>query len=71
MVGLVYIGVAVNIIGALVLLIYAIRYFHAFRQAERLTVKMDALKAQWRRKRLTGFGLMIGGLILAIIGCYL
>ena len=67
----IYIGIAINIIGALLLMVYGIRYFQAFRQADRLTVKMDDLKAQWQQKRLIGFGLMIGGCIIALIGCYL
>jgi len=66
---LIYIGLAVNIIGALALMVYAIRYYHAFKQAERLTVKMQELRAQWGKKRALGFGLMIAGLIIAIIGC--
>lgn len=67
----IYIGIAVNIIGALLLMIYAIRYYQSFRQAERLTVKIDELKARWQRKRLLCFGLMIGGCIIAVIGCNL
>lgn len=68
---IIYIGIAINIIGALFLMIFAIRYYQAFRQSERLTAIMNVLKAQWARKRLIGFGLMIGGAIIAVIGCYL
>lgn len=66
---LIFIGLAINIVGAITLMIYAIKYYNAFKQADRLTVKMEYLKSQWAKKRALGFGLMIGGGIIAIIGC--
>lgn len=67
----IYIGIAVNIIGALLLMFYAFRYYNAFKSAERLSIKANDLKARWQKKRTLGFGLMIVGLLVAIIGCYL
>lgn len=66
---LIYIGLAINVVGAIALMFYAFKYYHAFKQAERLSVKMQDLKAQWAKKRALGFGLMFGGLVVAIIGC--
>lgn len=66
---IIYIGIGINIIGALLLMIYAAVYHNAFKDAQRLTVKKDHLRAQWLTRRAIGFGLMIGGAIIAIIGC--
>ena len=67
----IYSGIAINVIGAILLLVYSVRYYALFKESEKLPVKRDALKAQWQRKRAVGFGLMIGGTVVAIIGCYL
>lgn len=64
-------GIAINAIGAIVLLIYAIKYYKAFKDAKRLTVKLNHLKAEWLKKRCIGFGLIIGGSIITLVGCYL
>lgn len=66
---IIYTGIAINIIGAIFLGYNALRYSMLFKNAERLTVKMNSHKAQWGRKRAIGFGLMIGGLGIAIVGC--
>lgn len=67
---IIYLGIAVNIIGAILLMIYAARYHRSFKEAEKMPMRMTELKAQWLRKRVLGFGLMIGGCVIAIIGCY-
>lgn len=67
---IIYIGIAINIIGALLLMFYAFRYYNAFKIAGRLSIKVNDLKDRWK-KRAIAFGLMIGGLLIAIIGCYL
>lgn len=66
---LIYGGIGLNVVGALYLMAYAFKYSYLFRQAREQNVRNDALKAAWGRKRMTGFGLMIAGLIIAIIGC--
>lgn len=68
---IIYIGIAINIIGALLLMFYAFRYYNAFKIAGRLSIKVNDLKDRWKKKRAIAFGLMIGGLLIAIIGCYL
>jgi hypothetical protein len=50
---------------------YAMKYAYAFRLARKRNVRSDGLKAAWGKKRMIGFGLMIVGLIIAIVGCYL
>lgn len=67
----IYLGIAVNIIGAILLMIYAVRYFRAFKEAERMPERMKDVRARWLKKRMLGFGLMIGGAVIAVIGCYL
>ena len=33
--------------------------------------RMKDVRTQWLKKRMLGFGLMIGGAVIAVIGCYL
>ncbi len=66
----IYLGIAVNIIGALLLMTYAVKYYRSFKEAEKMPERTKDVKAQWLRKRALGFGLMIGGVVIAIIGCY-
>ena len=68
---IIYNGIAVNIIGALLLTVFAFKYNSIFRQASRMPERTKDVKAQWLKKRALGFGLMIGGAAIAIIGCYL
>lgn len=67
----IYLGIAVNIIGALLLMTYAIKYYRSLKEAEKMPERTKDVRAQWLRKRALGFGLMIGGAVIAIIGCYL
>ena len=67
----IYLGIAVNIIGALLLMFYAVRYWQAFKAAGTLTMKKDELRAQWLKRRMIGFGILIAGTIIAVVGCYL
>lgn len=67
----IYLGIAINIIGAVLLMIYAMKYYRTFKEAEKMPERTKDAKAQWLRKRALGFGLMIGGAVITIIGCYL
>lgn len=71
MISVIIAGITINAIGAIVLLIYSIQYYKAFKEAKRLPVKLSYLKAQWLKKRCIGFGLLIAGSIISLIGCYL
>lgn len=68
---MIYGGIGSNVIGAIYLMAYAMKYAYAFRLARKRNVRSDGLKAAWGKKRMIGFGLMIVGLIIAIVGCYL
>lgn len=68
---LIYTGIAVNVTGAVLLGIYAIKYYGAFKDSKRLPIKMNELKSQWAAKRRLGFGLIIGGNLIAMLGCLL
>ncbi|MBD5290004.1 MAG: hypothetical protein HDS26_04885 [Bacteroides sp.] len=66
---LIYGGIGINIIGALYLMAYAMKYGHAFYKARKRPIETDSLKAAWGKKRAIGFGLIIAGTLIAIIGC--
>lgn len=68
---LIYGGVIVNVIGAIYLMAYAMKYMYAFHKANNQPVRTDAMKPEWAKKRIIGFGLMILGGVIAIIGCYI
>lgn len=65
---LIYGGVIVNVIGALYLMAYDM---YAFHKAKNQPVRTDAMKPEWAKKRIIGFGLMILGGVIAVIGCYI
>ena len=66
---MIYGGIAINIIGAIFLMAYAIKYAYAFHLAKNQNVRFDDLKAAWGKKRIIGFGLVILGTVIAVIGC--
>lgn len=68
---LIYGGIGINVAGALYLMAYAFKYSCLFRQVRERNVRNDALKAAWGRKRMIGFGLIIVGAIIAVVGCAL
>lgn len=67
----IYIGLAINVIGALLLLAFALKYHFATKEAERMPARMEELKTGWRKKRRIAFGFLQVGLIIAFIGCLL
>lgn len=64
---LLWLGIAINILGALILGAYAIKYYFAFKEAKQMPVKFEEVKAQWLSKRKIAFAMLIGGSILAYI----
>ncbi len=68
---LIYGGIGINIIGALYLMAYAMKYTYAFYKARKQPIETSAMKPSWGKKKAIGFGLMIIGLIIAIIGCFI
>ena len=65
----IYAGLAIDIIGAILLMIWSMQYRNAFKSAERMPMVKEELKAQWLKKRAIGFGMIIAGAIITVIGC--
>lgn len=66
---LIYGGIGINVVGALFLMAYAMKYAYAFHKSKYDPIQTEAMKPKWAKKREIGFGLMILGLIIAIFGC--
>ena len=67
----IYAGLAIDIIGAILLMICSMMYRNAFKSAERMPMVKEELKAEWLKKRAIGFGMIIAGTIITVIGCYI
>ncbi|MDE6288048.1 MAG: hypothetical protein K2M00_04605 [Muribaculaceae bacterium] len=67
---LIYGGIAINILGAVLLMIFAVKYYLTYRQVKNMPMRVDELRSRWYRQRTLGFGLLIGGTLIAIAGCY-
>lgn len=66
---LIYSGIGINIIGALILMAYGMKYAYLFHLAKRMPQRLEDLKAQWSNYRRWGFGLIFIGIFIASIGC--
>lgn len=62
-----YTGLAINIIGDLLLAVLAFKYYFAFREAKNMPMRLSELKAKWISARKIAFGMIIGGVILSAI----
>lgn len=67
----IYAGLAIDIIGAILLMIWSMKCRNAFKSAERMPMVKEELKAEWLKKRAIGFGMIIAGTIITVIGCYI
>ncbi len=67
----IYAGLAIDIIGAILLMIWSMKYRNAFKSAEIMPMVKEELKAEWLKKRAIGFGMIIAGTIITVIGCYI
>lgn len=52
-------------------MIWSMQYRNAFKSAERMPMVKEELKAEWLKKRTIGFGMIIAGTIITVIGCYI
>ena len=68
---LIYGGIGINIIGAIFLLAYAMKYFYAFHKSKNNPIQTEIIKPEWAKKRTIGFGLIILGGIIVILGCFI
>lgn len=66
-----YFGIAVNIIGALLIIFFGIRYYVTYRAIKNLKLKVDELQMKWARQRIIGFTTMIGGVLLILLSTLL
>lgn len=66
---LIYGGIAINIAGALYLIACGMKYAYIFHQLKNQPAMAKSIKPRWAKKRQIGYGLMIVGIIIAIIGC--
>ena len=67
----IYAGLAIDIIGAILLMIWSMKCRNAFKSAARMPMVKEELKAEWLKKRAIGFGMIIAGTIITVIGCYI
>ncbi len=68
---LIYGGAAINVIGAIYLLIWAVKYITAYKTIDKMPIKVAHLKTEWGHQRIVGFGLMIGGVAVMLTGCFI
>ena len=66
---LIYGGIGINVVGALFLMAYAIKYAYAFHKSKNEPIQTEVMKPKWAKKRSIGFGLIILGCIIAFLGC--
>lgn len=66
-----FIGIAVNVIGDILLAAYAIKYYLASKEVAKMPMRVAELKAQWLSKRKWAFGMIIGGIIIAYIATFI
>lgn len=66
-----YFGIAVNIIGALLIIFFGIRYYVTYREIKNLKPKVDELQMKWAKQRIIGFTTMIGGALLILLAALL
>ena len=51
------------------MLAFAIKYAYVFYMTKSQHVRLNAMHPEWIKRRNTGFGLMIIGSAIAIVGC--
>ena len=66
---MIYGGISINIAGALFLMTFAMKYAYAFHKYKNYNIQTEAIKTKWAKKRNIGFGLIILGSFIAILGC--
>lgn len=66
---LIYGGIGINVVGALFLMAYAMKYAYAFNKSRNEPIRTEAMKPKWAKKKAIGYGLIFLGLIITILGC--
>lgn len=68
---LIYMGFAVNIAGAIYGTVMGIKYYPILKKSKNMPIQQSYDVSAWRSKRRVFYGLMIGGLLIALLGCTL
>ena len=68
---LIYVGIGINVVGAIFLIAYAMKYAYAFHKSKNDSIQTETLKPKWAKKRNIGFGLIFLGSFIAILGCFI
>ena len=66
---IIYCGIAINIVDALFLMAYGMKYAYAFHKSRNDSIWTEALKQKWAKMKSIGFVLILVGSLIAIIGC--
>lgn len=68
---LIYGGIGINVVGAIFLIAYAMKYAYAFHKSKNDSIQTDSLKPKWAKKRNIGFGLIFLGSFITILGYFI
>lgn len=68
---LIYSGLIINIIGALLLAYFAIKAIPKFKEAQNMPMRLKELKASRSRQRTIAFAVMFAGTFIAMVGCFI
>ena len=66
---LIYGGIGINVVGAIFLMAYAMKYVYAFHKLKNNSVQTESMKPKWAKKRNIGFVLIFLGSFIAVLGC--
>lgn len=61
-------GVVVNIVGAVLLAVYAVGYYNAAKGADKMDPRLDDLRAQLKYHRRLCIGVMMVGFAIMYLG---
>ena len=67
---LIYGGIGHNIVGALLLMTFAIVYLQATHQNKNRPIELNKLQAKWGKQKIVALGLMILGSNVVILSCF-
>ena len=68
---LIYGGIGINVVGAIFLIAYAMKYAYAFHKSKNDSIQTESLKPNWAKKRNIGFGLIFLGSFITVLGCFI
>lgn len=66
---LIYGGIVVNIVGAILLAVSAIKAIPRYKAAEKMPRRLEEERAKRIKPRMIALGMMLGGAIVTVIGC--